>query len=67
MRDSLEQHPSPTVVTFRGYRSKRVGRGSISGIVEGGVVGLAYSRRCSSDRINLIGRMTPAVMAGFAA
>ena len=52
---------------FSGYRTKRVGRGAASGIVEGGVVGLARSRRYTSGRINLIGRMTPAVMAGFAA
>ena len=43
----------------QGCRTRRVGRGSVSGIVEGGVVGLACSRRSSSDRMCPIVKIPP--------
>ena len=42
-----------------GYWTQRVGRGSVPGIVEGGVVGLVFLRRGSSDSMRTIGRNAP--------
>jgi len=39
--------------------TQRVGRGSVPGIVEGGVVGLVFLRRGSSDSMRTIGRNAP--------
>ena len=59
-------------IVNQGYRAQRVGRGSVPGIIKGGVaggvieggvvggvIGLACVRRRASNRMHPIGRMTP--------
>ena len=57
--------PTSHCLPTTGSRTIRFDRGSAQGIGEGGVVGLARSRRCASDRMrpsggfHLIGRIQP--------
>ena len=51
--------PSRALYHYCGHRTKRVGHGSVSGIVAGGVGGLVRSRRHASNGITPIERIAP--------